>query len=152
MYTDERVATFIVSHFLPARLHVKEQAPDYQRFSEQFGALWTPTILLIAPDGTEQHRIEGFLDADEFLSQLKLGLAKMSFQVKEWSDAERLFREVVEEHPETDAAPEAQYWTGVARYRATGDAEALADTAAAFRGRYSDTVWSKKASIWDSSA
>jgi hypothetical protein len=38
-------------------------------------AQWTPTILVVGPDGKELHRIEGFLDAPELLAQLLLGLA-----------------------------------------------------------------------------
>jgi hypothetical protein len=55
---------------------------------------------------------------------------------------------VVARHPDTEAAAEAQYWAGVARYKATGSAEALADTAKSFRQRYSGTSWAKKASVW----
>ena len=50
--------------------------------------------------------------------------------------------------PGSDAAPEAQYWEGVSRYRGSGDAGALKATADAFRERYSDSTWAKKASIW----
>ena len=52
----------------------------------------------------------------------------------------------------TDAAPEALYWAGVARYKATGDAAALAETAAEFANRYQDSAWAKKASVWSKPA
>lgn len=45
-------------------------------------------------------------------------------------------------------APEALYWAGVSRYKATNDAAALAGTADAFARRYQDSVWAKKASVW----
>jgi TolA-binding protein len=50
--------------------------------------------------------------------------------------------------PGTDAAAEAMYWAGVARYKATNDASALKATADAFKKRYQDSIWAKKASIW----
>ncbi len=59
-----------------------------------------------------------------------------------------MFRRVYEELPDTDSAPEALYWTGVTRYKDTGDATALKETARAFTTRYKDTTWAKKASIW----
>ena len=40
------------------------------------------------------------------------------------------------------------YWAGVSRYRASGDAQALSDTAASFDRRYRDSTWAKKASVW----
>src|SRR2546422_4464255 len=35
-------------------------------------------------------------------------------QEQQWAEAERRFREIVEQLPDTDAAPEALYWAGVA--------------------------------------
>jgi TolA-binding protein len=57
----------------------------------------------------------------------------------------------VKRYPETEAAPEAVYWAGVARYKATGDASALSETARQFRERYQSSSWAKKASVWDQS-
>ncbi len=148
MYEDERVARFISENFLPALIHARDHRDDYRRFGERYGAQWTPTILVLDPDGTERHRIEGFLPADDFLAQLALGLAHAAFKREAWDDAERRYREVVDRFPESDAAPEALYWTGVARYKHTGDSSALHDTARSFQSRYADSAWAKKASVW----
>ncbi len=148
MYPDERVARFVRENFIPARVHVREQAEDFQRFGERYGAHWTPAILELDPDGNEQHRIEGFVEAPELLAQLELGLAKTAFKAKRWADAERHYRAIVDRYPDSDTAAEALYWAGVSRYRATGDGAALGATAAAFETRYSDSLWAKKASIW----
>jgi TolA-binding protein len=148
VYPQAEVATLIEKNFIPARVHVREQPEDFQRFGERYGAQWTPTILELDPDGREQHRIEGFLEADAFLAQLELGLAKIAFSAKRWQDAERRFRDIVDRHSQTDAAAEALYWAGVSRYKASGEASALADTAAAFSTRYQNSPWATKASVW----
>ena len=127
---------------------MREQAADFQRFGERYGAQWTPTILELDPDGTEQHRVEGFLETPDFLAQLKLGLAKSTFKAKRWKEAGRQFREVVDRFGQSDGAAEALYWAGVSRYKASGDASALKETAAAFGSRYRESPWAKKASIW----
>lgn len=129
-------------------MHVREQAADFHRFGERYGAQWTPTILELDPDGAEQHRVEGFLDAPDLLAQLKLGLGKSLFKAKKWQEAERNFREVVEQYGQSDAAAEALYWAGVSRYKASGDATELKNTAAAFTRQYRDSPWAKKSSIW----
>lgn len=95
---------------------MKEQAEDFKRFGERFSAQWTPTILILDPDGVERHRIEGFLPADDFLAQLMLGLGHAAFKREDWKEAERRFREVLERFPDGETAPEALYWAGVARY------------------------------------
>ncbi len=119
---------------------------------ERFGAKWTPTVLLLDPAGVERHRIEGFLPATDFAGQLLLGLGHAAFEAKDWKEAQRRFGEVLEKLPDSDAAPEAQYWKGVSRYKETNDASALTDTFRAFQRRYRDTPWGKKASVWGPAA
>ena len=148
MYTDPRVIDFVSSNFTPVRVHVKEDAEEYKRLGERFSAHWTPTVLVVDPGGTERHRIEGFLPADDFLPQLMLGRAKSAFARERFDEAERLFRAIVERFPNSEAAPEAQYRAGVAAYKGSGDPSALGKTAQAFDQRYSDSSWAKKASVW----
>jgi hypothetical protein len=127
---------------------VREQRDDYKRFKERYNAQWTPTILELDPDGEEQYRVEGFLPAGDLIAQLALGLGHSAFHRKDWAEAARRFDEVVEAHGDTDAAPEAAYWAGVSRYKASHDPRDLADTAEVFAHRFQDTPWAKKASIW----
>jgi len=148
VYPDPEVVEFIDTHFVPVRVHVKEQGEQFKELGTRFGALWTPTTLIIDQSGQERHRIEGFLPKDEFLAQLRLGLAHAAFNRQQFDEAERQFRAIVEELPESEAAPEALYGAGVARYKATHDPTALASTADAFKTRYTDTNWAKKASVW----
>ena len=149
MYPDPRVVDFLTRHFVPVRVHPRHNPEAFSTLGDRFNAHWTPTILIIDSSGAERHRIEGFLPADAFLAQLALGVAKAAFARKDYATAERLYKDVVDRFPETDAAPEAQYWSGVSRYQATNDAAALKDTARAFAQRYKDSTWATKASIWN---
>ena len=148
MYPDERVVQLVTSEFVPVRVHVRDPDGLYARMSERLNVHWTPTVLILDGDGVERHRIEGFVPLDDFLAQVKLGLARSALQRGALEDAERRFREVVAEHPQSDPAPEALYWAGVARYKGQNDPNALAETAQAFTTRYVDSVWAKKASVW----
>ena len=130
-------------------MHVKDQPGGYRRFSQRYHTQWTPTLLVIDPEGTERHRIEGFLPAEDLLSQLSLGLGHSAFARERWEEAERWFREVVDRYPDSEAAPEALYWSGVSRYKGKGDAGALKATGQAFTRRYQDSSWAKKASVWN---
>jgi hypothetical protein len=150
VYPDQRVAHLIDQHFIPARVHVKDQPEDYRRFSQRFGTQWTPTLLVVDPEGTERHRIEGFLPAEDLMAQLLLGLGHSAFAREHWEEAEQRFREVVDRFSRTEAAPEALYWAGVARYKGKGDAAALKDTGREFTRRYQESSWAKKASVWGS--
>jgi hypothetical protein len=148
VYPDPRVVEFITEHFEPVRVHVREQADEFKRLGAKFGAQWTPTILIIDPDGEVRHRIEGFLPVDDYLAQLMLGVGKSAFARNRFDDAEQWYERVVQTYPKTEAAPEALYWAGVSRYKASDDAGALQQTARNFRERYTDSSWAKKASVW----
>ena len=127
---------------------MKDQAEDFRRFGERYNAQWTPTLLVLDPQGTERHRVEGFLPAEDLLPPLMLGLGHSEFARQQWQAAERHFREVVDRFPDSDAAAEAMYWSGVSRYKGSGDAAALGETARAFSRRYQESSWAKKASVW----
>ena len=144
MYPDSEVSEVITENFIPVRFDVRKDAQPMERF----GANWTPTILILDSDGNERHRIEGFLPKDDFLAQIKLGLAHAAFVAKRFDESERRFREIVEKHPNSESAPEAQYWAGVSKYKGTGNGAALGETAQAFQQRYQDSQWAKKASVW----
>lgn len=144
MYPDPRVEAFINQNFIPVKIHIKEQPQTFQRF----GAQWTPTIQILDWDGAKRHQFEGFLPADDFLAQLKLGLAHLVFARQDWKLAEQRFGEIVQQLSNTDAAPEALYWAGVARYKASGNAAALGETAQQFKKNYPQSTWAKKASVW----
>jgi hypothetical protein len=148
VYPNSIVVNEIERHFVPVRVHVKDNRDEFQRLGSKYDANWTPTILILDADGQERHRIEGFLPVDDFLSQLKLGAAKIAFSAGNHREAERLFEDVLQSHPNTDAAPEAQYWAGVSRYKATNDPSALGATHQKFQQRYQDSTWAKKASVW----
>jgi Thioredoxin-like domain len=144
VYPHEDVARFVTSNLTPIRIDVRKHGELMPRF----GAQWTPTVLVLDPEGAEQHRIEGFLPVQDFLANLEMGLARGAFAQQRWAEAEQRSRDIVERYPNTEWAPEALYWAGVARYKGSSDPKALAETAQRFKERYQDTSWAKKSSVW----
>lgn len=110
--------------------------------------LWTPTVLVLDSSGAEQRRSEGYLPRDEFFAELHLGLARVAFVRKQWSEAEQFWEKVIERFPKTAGAAEAIYWRGVARYKRTNDHTELPKIAAEFERHHQETIWATKASIW----
>ena len=138
------MSEFITLNMIPVRLHVQKHPEAMGRFNVQ----WTPTVLILDSDGNERHRIEGYLPADEFLVQLNIGMAHAAFRASKFDTAEQLYRGIMDRYPNSEVAPEAQYWAGVSKYKGSNDASALKQTADAFKNRYKDSSWAKKASIW----
>ena len=144
MYPHRAVTDCVTRHFVAARVHIKEKPETFKRFKVQ----WTPTILISDADGTEHHRIVGFLPVEDFVAQLGLGLGKADFAHGKYADAEQHFRRIVSEAPGAGAAPEAVYWAGVSAYKKTGSPEHLKAAGREIREKYPTSEWAKKVTAW----
>lgn len=129
---------------MPLEAHIKEHPAYFHRFE----AVWTPTVLILDPDGKERWRLEGYLPKQEFRAQLELGLARLAFLRKQFAEAERRYAELLERYPASKSAPEALYWRGVSRYSATHDHTVLGELRAELEGRYPDSLWAMKTAAW----
>jgi TolA-binding protein len=109
--------------------------------------LWTPTVLIMDPNGAERVRSEGYVPKAEFRAWLEMGLARLSFLAMNWDEAEAIYNKISERYPQTVAAPEAIYWRGVSRYK-KNDHEALGQTADLLAEKYPGNLWTSKASVW----
>jgi TolA-binding protein len=129
---------------VPLEAHIKEHPTNFHRFD----ALWTPSVIILDPNGKERFRIEGYLPKDEFRAHLELALARVAFMSKNWKDAERRYTEVLERYPESKAAPEALYWKGVSLYKGTNDHTVLGELPGQFQQKYPDSEWALKTAAW----
>ncbi|HVZ19046.1 MAG TPA: hypothetical protein VG897_18155 [Terriglobales bacterium] len=114
----------------------------------RFDAAWTPSVIVLDPNGKERWRNEGYLPKDEFTAKLMLGLARVPFMHKKWPDAERWYNEVLKRFPQTAAAPEALYWTTVAQYKRTNDHNVLGELPARMQREYPESIWAKSVIPW----
>jgi TolA-binding protein len=105
-------------------------------------------VLIMDSDVKERWRIEGYLPKTEFRAQLELGLARVDFMHKRWSDAEQRYSRIAASYPDTAAAPEAIYWRGVSHYKGSNDHTVLQPVAEELKAKYPDNIWAWKASVW----
>ena len=105
-------------------------------------------MILLDPEGKERYRFEGFLPPEDFLAQLEVGLARTAFERGEFQEAERRYRDVAKKYPKSEAVPEALYWAGVSKYKATNDPAPLQEAARNLKTQYLESSWAKKASVW----
>ena len=139
------MSSFINENFVPVEAHIKEHPAYFHRF----GALWTPSVLILDANGKERVRIEGYLPKEEFRAQLEMALARVAFMGKRWAEAERGYAEVLERYPDSKAAPEALYWKGVSHYKATNDHTVLGELPGEFAKKYPDSLWALKTAAWE---
>jgi len=130
---------------VPLEAHIKEHPAYFHRFD----AAWTPAVVIMDSRGVERMRIEGYLPKDEFRAQLELGLARVAFMKKDWADAEQRYAQILDRYPQSQAAPEALYWKGVSRYKATNDHTVLGELPQQFKEKYPGSVWAMKTAAWE---
>jgi len=138
------VSLFINDNFIPLNVHIKENPKNFRRF----GAVWTPTVLILDPEGTERRRLEGYFPKDDFRAFLEMGLARLAFIKKDWPNAERRYSEVIEDHPDSHFVPQAIYYRGVSRYSASHVAIELVDTAKILKEKYQGNEWHLRSVCW----
>ena len=136
--------SFIEENFVPLGVHVKENPKNFHRFD----AVWTPTILILDPEGNERWRLEGYLPKEEFQAHLEMGLGRLAFIRKDWADAERRYATVIEKYPDSLLAPQAVYYRGVSRYSASHDGAELGRTGKELHEKYPDTEWQLRSIPW----
>ena len=129
---------------MPLEAHIKEHPAYFHRFD----AVWTPTVAVMDSEGVEKFRIEGYLPKEEFRAELEMGLARVAFMSKQWAAAEQKYAQIVDRYPDSKVAPEAIYWKGVSRYKQTNDHTVLGEVPEQLKGKYADSLWALKASVW----
>ena len=109
---------------------------------------WTPTIIILDSDGDEHHRFIGFLPPEDFIGQSILGRGKAGFNLEYFDQAIQCFQELLIRYPKTDAAPEAQYFLGVSKYKASHDPRELKSNFEILQRDYAGSEWTKKAQVY----
>jgi hypothetical protein len=143
-YQDSAVIAFLTQNFVPWRIDYLKQTDLVSRFRVE----WTPWVAIIDERGTEHHHDVGLLVPDQFLGQIKLGLARMAYHQGDFAKASELFDIACKEHPQSAAAPEAIWFRGVSSFRAFGNASVLGVTRRELEERYPHSVWGQKAGAW----
>ena len=142
-YPDSRVAQFLVNHFLPARVTVK-QNPG---LVEQYLVGWTPNVVIIDDREKIHYRVEGYLPPEEFVAHLSLAIGKYWLNRKQFDRAGDRFDEVARRHSGTDAGAEALYWLGVARYKPSHDPAQLRPIWQRLAEQHPKSEWAKRTRI-----
>lgn len=142
-YPDPKVADFVAQHFVPVKLDIRTATDAAKRLKVS----WTPTLVLRDAEGEERHRFVGFLPPAEFVAHLTLGLGKSDFERGNFPAAAERFAAVVRGCPACEAAPEAQYFLGVAKYKQTKDVAPLKEEWKRLTEKYASSDWAKKASF-----
>ncbi|MBI5141664.1 MAG: tetratricopeptide repeat protein [Nitrospirae bacterium] len=139
-YPNEAVSEFINKQVIPLRVGSNEQP-----LSKDFGISWTPALLVLDKNGKEHHRTVGFMEADELIASILLGIGKMHYDANEFEEAINSFETILAKHAGTDSAPESVFLAGVSRYKNTHNALPLKEAYERLLKEYPQSLWTKRA-------
>jgi tetratricopeptide (TPR) repeat protein len=139
-YPNPEVVKFIQDHVVPLRL-----AFDATPESVDFNVKWTPTLVVLDPEGTEHHRTTGFLASEELMSMILMGTGKTHFDREEFEQAITSLDLVLREYSQSDSCPEAIFYRGVSRYKSTHDAQPLKEAYEKLHSEYPSSEWANRA-------
>ena len=109
--------------------------------------IWTPDIRILYNDGAELYRWDGFLPPSEFMARLQCAFGMAFLRTKRYDDAESCYVDVLRRFSTSYAAPEAQYYLGVTRYRRDPDSDELLTQWDNLRSRYPMSEYRMKQSF-----
>ncbi len=139
-YPTEAVASFVGNHFIPVQIQVSNA-----ELMKKYAVSWTPTILVLDPDGKEHYRSVGFLAPEEFIAAFKVGKGRYYLDADKFPEAKALFEEVISQSPGANAVPEAIFFHGVTRYKHTHDPKPLREAYETLTAKHPQSEWAKRA-------
>jgi hypothetical protein len=137
----------IVVHAIPVQFDSSK--PENNRFLCDIHHTWTPDIRILHYGGFELYRWDGFLPPSEFVARTLCGFGLGYLRLKRFDQAEAVYVDVLTRFSTAYAAPEAQYYLGVTRYRRDPDSDELLIQWERLRSPYPQSEYRVKQSFKD---
>ncbi len=139
-YPTKEVVDFVNEYLVPLRIEVSKKS-----YYERYNVIWTPTLLMLDYQGYEIQRKVGFLDVVEFMSFMHLGIAKVHLNIKEFDAANVHLKRLFDHFPDSNAVPEAIFFSGVNHYKQNNDPMQLKGAYEKLSKDYPKSSWAKRA-------
>ncbi|MBM4283887.1 MAG: hypothetical protein FJ128_01370 [Deltaproteobacteria bacterium] len=139
-YPDEKVIQFIDKNFIPVQIESSNTA-----LMDKYVVRWTPTLLVLDADGKEHYRAVGFFTPEDLIACLMTAKGRWYLDTEKFPEARAMFDEVVAAYPGSDAAAEAIFFNGVARYKESHDPKPLRQTYDLLAEKFPNHMWTRQA-------
>lgn len=139
-YPETKVVEILNQYTIPLRVRT---GPPIKHIDPELD--WTPYLAMTDQEGGTIDTSVGFLTPDNLVSWILLGSGKLQFRQEQWHQAVNLFKIVTTDYPQSSHAPEALFFSAVARFRHSHEAPDLKAGYEELQKRYPDSVWAQKA-------
>ena len=139
-YPNPDLVAAIRKYFAPVKILSENEA-----LLKNFRVKWTPTLLVLDPGGQEHHRILGFMDSNELIPSLLLGISKCCFNTDQLEEAQNYLNNIIEKHAGSSAAPEGLFLKGICEFKQSHETSILKTTYEQLNKHYPSSPWTKRA-------
>jgi hypothetical protein len=136
-FPDPAVQRFLAEHLVPVQL-LLERTSDQPHYRHQ-RVIWTPTLVFLDRRGVSHYQAPGYLPPREFLTLLRIGLARSLLAWARYGEAARHLEAAAEKAGPLTA--EALYWLGMAYYLPARRPQELMRAWGRLREEYPGSVW-----------
>lgn len=145
-YPTKEVADFLnrLEIVVPLQLRF-----DQEPLAGRFQVRWTPRLLVLDTEERVQQQAIGFQSPGQLVPWLTLGAAKSFFSAALWDKAEGILEGVINDYPDSMAAPEAVYFRAVARFRQDHEPAHLKSAYLTLSKDYADSIWVERTLPYD---
>lgn len=139
-YSTKRVIDFVKEHLIPVKIDVKKKS-----YYGKYNVIWTPTTLILDYQGAEIQRTVGYLDLNEFVAYMHLGIAKVHINNNAFDAANVHFNRLFDQYPDSCALPEAIFFQGINLSKKGIDRNELKNSHEKLMNEYPGSSWAKRA-------
>ena len=141
-YPRKNICDFFSDNFVCLKITNSEAGHDEKRFMLDHRLLWSPGYVYLDYRGNEVRKVVGYMAEPLMLANGSIALGLIDMLHGRNEDALKRFRDASDMDTESDAAPEALYWAGVANFRCEGgDKDALWSVWAEIGQKYAKSRW-----------
>lgn len=141
-YTQEKVIALFKKGILAARI-----SPDDPSWFKTYNVKFTPTCILLNPEGNEEGRTTGFLEGGGLMAFLLLGLAKSYYDMGRLDEGGECIETLTRDYPNSTQAPEGFFMRGIFRYHADHKRDHFKESFDILHERYPKSIWMKRARL-----
>jgi hypothetical protein len=139
-YPQEQVARFISLNFVPVRVQTSNTA-----MMQKYSVSWTPTLLALDADAKEHYRAIGFFTPDDLIATFMAAKGRWALDLDQLPEARAMFEEVIATYPDKEAAAEACFFLGVAKYKTDHNPKHLREAYEMLKEKFPASIWTKQA-------
>jgi len=119
--------------------------PESRHLFRGYAVDATPAQLMIGDNGFIRQRSSGFLNGQELMAFLLLGIGKCYFDYERIDDALKMVERLIADYGESRLIPEALFHRGFFLYKKTSDHRYLREAHQALECRFPENDWTRSA-------